>query len=85
MTVTLSNVGSKKLRGLQFTKHPFTKQKLRVLDEFSPTHPAICPICSQDSVEKISVVESEYRGGVRYHVIQCRECDKSNWFVLLGE
>ena len=85
MTATLHTVGTKKLRADRFVKHPFTKKKLRVLDEFAPTSPVTCPLCKTDRVENITVIESEYRGGVRYHVLFCGECKKSNWFLLHGQ
>ena len=69
---------------LRFLKHPITKKKLRVLDEFVPTKSVTCPVCLSSEVSQITVVESEYRGGIRYQVISCDGCEEPRWIVLLG-
>lgn len=68
----------------RFLKHPITKQKLLVLDEFSSGQNLVCPVCLSSEVRQITVVESEYRGGIRYQVISCDGCEEPRWIVLLG-
>lgn len=68
----------------QYLRHPFTKQRLRVIDTFVPSKPVGCPICGEETIEKISIVEPEYRGGIRYHVLVCGSCEKQNWVVFLS-
>jgi hypothetical protein len=63
-------------------KHPFTRDRLRVLDSFTPRKPVACPKCTEQFVDAIRVVESEYPGGVRYHVLSCRQCGQDSWVVL---
>ena len=68
----------------RFLKHPITKKKLRVLDEFVPGELVTCPVCLSSKISQITVVESEYRGGIRYQVIECDGCEDPRWVVLLG-
>lgn len=73
---------TKKVDKRQTLKHPFTRDRLRVLDKFIPRKPIACPKCTEQFVEEIKVVESEYPGGVRYHVLSCRQCEQDSWVVL---
>lgn len=60
-------------------KHPFSKAKLRVLDEFSPPKggpvPILCPACRQPTISTIMMVEGDY------YVLDCGSCKKASWFV----
>lgn len=65
----------------EFVRHPYTKQKLRVIDTFDPSEVTPCPGCMGGVVKQIKVVESEYRGGVRYNIIACDTCEEPVWVV----
>lgn len=65
----------------EYIRHPFTKQKLRVIDTFEPNDAPPCPCCKTGLVKEIKVVESEYPGGVRYNVISCNACEEPVWVV----
>jgi hypothetical protein len=65
----------------EFVRHPFTKQKLRVIDTFEPNDSPSCPVCKTGTVKEIKVIESEYRGGVRYNIIACNTCEEPVWVV----
>jgi hypothetical protein len=73
---------TKKLPKTEYAKHPYTKKKLRIIDTFAPSKDTTCPGCEDGTVEEIKVVESEYRGGVRYNIITCTSCDDPVWVVL---
>ena len=66
-----------------YVKHPLLGCRLRVIDTFAPTRSVSCPVCVESSVTQISIVESEYPGGVRYYRVACDECDDPNWVVFL--
>jgi len=68
----------------EYVRHPFTRQRLLVIDTFPPKSELACPLCREQSVEMIRTIESEYRGGVRYQVLDCGACQQSAWVVLLG-
>lgn len=80
----MTATASKAVPKAQYLRHPFTKQRLRVIDTFVPNKPVECPVCSEMAIDKISIVEPEYRGGIRYHVLACGSCDKQNWVVFLS-
>lgn len=63
-------------------RHPFSKKKLRVLDVFSPKSMA-CPVCGLVAVDSISVVESDSKKDISYHVVSCSSCSQKHWFVFL--
>lgn len=65
----------------EFVRHPYTKQKLRVIDTFEPSEVTPCPGCNGGAVKQIKVVESEYRGGVRYNIIDCNTCEEPVWVI----
>ena len=67
---------------VEYVKHPYTKVKLRVIDTFVPGKETVCPGCEDGVVEEIRVVESEYRGGVRYNIVSCTSCEQPIWVVL---
>jgi len=73
---------TKKLPKAEYVRHPYTKKKLRVIDTFAPSKDTKCPGCEGGVVEGIRVVESEYRGGVRYNIIACSKCEDPVWVVL---
>ena len=73
---------TKKVPKTEYVKHPYTKKKLRVIDTFAPSKDTKCPGCDSETVEQIKVVESEYRGGVRYNIVSCTTCDDAIWVVL---
>ena len=73
---------SKRLPKSDHIKHPYNKKKLRVIDTFEPSKDTKCPGCEDGTVQEIRVVESEYRGGVRYNIITCTSCDDPVWVVL---
>lgn len=77
-------MASKTLPKAKYLKHPYTKSKLRVLDEFKPHSQVECPMCLSQDIGRITVVDSEYRGGIRYHILHCDECGESTWVVLIG-
>jgi len=78
------SMSRKKMPKSRFLRHPITKKKLRVLDEFAPSKSVACPVCLSSEISQITVVESEYRGGIRYQVISCDGCEEPRWVVLLG-
>lgn len=65
----------------EYVRHPYTKKKLLVIDTFSPSEPPPCPACKVGTVKQIKIVESEYRGGVRYNLIVCDSCEQPVWVV----
>jgi hypothetical protein len=73
---------AKKVSKTEYVKHPYTKKKLRVIDTFTPSKDTKCPGCEEGDVQEIRVVESEYRGGVRYNIVTCTSCDAPVWVVL---
>ena len=78
-----ARMAKKKVPKERFVRHPHSKERLRVIDTFAPNKPVSCPKCEDGDVQEISVVESEYPGGIRYYLINCNTCDKANWFVFL--
>lgn len=83
--LTMRSGGSMVLRRQikqEFVRHPYTKQKLRVIDTFEPSDAPPCPGCRGGAVKQIRVVESEYRGGVRYNIITCDTCEEPVWVIL---
>ena len=66
----------------EYVKHPYLKKKLRIIDTFTPSKETGCPGCEDGLVEEIRVVESEYRGGVRYNIVACTSCEQPVWVVL---
>ena len=73
---------SKEIPKAEYVKHPYTKKKLKVIDTFIPGKETTCPGCDDGVVEEIRVVESEYRGGVRYNIVTCSACEQPVWVVL---
>lgn len=73
---------AKKIPKTEYVKHPYTKKKLRVIDTFTPSKETYCPGCEDGIVEEIRVIESEYRGGVRYNIVACTSCEQPVWVVL---
>jgi hypothetical protein len=65
----------------EYVRHPFTKKKLLVIDTFEPNDEPLCPSCKTGTVKQIRIVESEYRGGVRYNIITCSSCEQPVWVV----
>jgi hypothetical protein len=65
----------------EHVRHPYTKRKLLVIDTFEPGEPAVCPACNTGKIKQIKIVESEYRGGVRYNIITCEKCEQPVWVV----
>jgi len=65
----------------EYVRHPFTKKKLLVIDTFEPSDAAPCPQCKTGTIKQIKVVESEYRGGVRYNIVTCDKCEQPVWVV----
>lgn len=65
----------------EHVRHPYTKKKLLVIDTFEPSEPTVCPACNATTVQQIKIVESEYRGGVRYNIITCEKCEQPVWVV----
>ena len=65
----------------EYVRHPFTKKKLLVIDTFEPNDEPPCPSCKTGTIKQIRIVESEYRGGVRYNIITCNSCEQPDWVV----
>lgn len=64
-----------------YVRHPYTKKKLLVIDTFEPGDASFCPGCNGGLIKQIKVVESEYRGGVRYNIITCESCEQPIWVI----
>lgn len=73
---------TRQVKKQEYTRHPFTNRKLRVLDSFAPADGVSCSACLGVDIEKVQVVESENPDGKPYHVVWCRSCNQQKWFII---
>lgn len=78
----MSKISPRTVEGCSSVKHPFSKNKLSVVDTFSAL--VSTPCSKQCSCERnvVMIVESDTATIKEYQVIECSSCKEQTWYVL---
>lgn len=77
-------MASKQIKKYKPVKHPFSRNKLKVLDHFVPAPSETlfsCASCQGFKADGVTVIEAEVEGDKPYYVFECTACKKSSWFI----